>query len=98
MNHHYVLLLWPLLNHKMINDQRAVMTKQHAVQSPTLSHFCFQLQESKGDFISIQFYGAFRTAKSSHGVSRVGVTNSWDDCPYTLSNANTYVRARAYGI
>ena len=31
MSHHYVLLLWPLLNHKMINDQRGVMAKQQAI-------------------------------------------------------------------
>ena len=40
----------------------------------------------------------FRIDKSSLGVSRIGVATPWDDCPYTKSNANTFVRARAYRV
>ena len=38
----------------------------------------------------------FRIDKTSLGVSRIGVATPWDDCPYTKSNANTFVRAHAY--
>ena len=40
----------------------------------------------------------FRTDKFSLGVSRIGVATPWDDCPYAKSNANTFVRARAYRV
>ena len=40
----------------------------------------------------------FRIDKSSLGVSCIGVATLWDDCPYTKSNANTFVRARAYRV
>ena len=30
------------------------------------------------------------------GCLRIGVATPWDDCPYGKSNANTFVRARAY--
>ena len=36
--------------------------------------------------------------KSSLGVSHIGVATPWDDCPYAQSNANTFVRARAYRV
>ena len=35
---------------------------------------------------------------SSLGVSRIGVATLWDDCPYTKSNANTFVHACAYRV
>ena len=31
-------------------------------------------------------------------MSRIGVATPWDDFPYTKSNANTFVRARAYRV
>ena len=31
-------------------------------------------------------------------MSRIGVANPGDDCPYAKSNANTFVRARAYRV
>ena len=40
----------------------------------------------------------FRIDKSSLGVPRIGVATPWDDCPYAKSNANTFVRARAYRV
>ena len=40
----------------------------------------------------------FRIDKSSLGVPRIGVATPWDDCPYTKSNANTFVRAHAYRV
>ena len=40
----------------------------------------------------------FRIDKSSLGVSRIGEATPWDDCPYTKSNANTFVRARALRV
>ena len=40
----------------------------------------------------------FRIDKTSLGVSRIGVATPRDDCPYTKSNANTFVRARAYRV
>ena len=40
----------------------------------------------------------FRIDKTSLGVSRIGVATPWDDCPYAKSNANTFVRARAYRV
>ena len=39
-----------------------------------------------------------RIDKSSLGVPRIGVATPWDDCPYAKSNANTFVRARAYRV
>ena len=39
-----------------------------------------------------------RIDKSSLGVSHIGVATPWDDWPYTKSNANTFVRARAYRV
>ena len=40
----------------------------------------------------------FRIDKSSLGVPRIGAATPWDDCPYAKSNANTFVRARAYRV
>ena len=40
----------------------------------------------------------FRIDKTSLGVSRIGVATPRDDCPYAKSNANTFVRARAYRV
>ena len=40
----------------------------------------------------------FRIDKTSLGVSRIGVANPWDDCPYPKSNVNTFVRVRAYRV
>ena len=37
-----------------------------------------------------------RIDKTSLGMSRIGVAIPWDDWPYGQSNANTFVRARAY--
>ena len=37
----------------------------------------------------------FRIDKKSLGVSHIGVTTPWDDCPYAKSNATTFVRACA---
>ena len=45
-----------------------------------------------------QYLLLFRIDKSSLGVSRIGVATPWDDCPYAKSNANTFVRARAYRV
>ena len=32
------------------------------------------------------------------GCLGIGVATPWDDCPYGKSNANTFVRARAYRV
>ena len=40
----------------------------------------------------------FHIDKSSLGVSHIGVATPWDDFPYAKSNANTFVRARAYRV
>ena len=32
------------------------------------------------------------------GCLCIGVATPWDDCPYGKSNANTFVRARAYRV
>ena len=40
----------------------------------------------------------FRIDKSSRGVSRIDEATPWDACPYAKSNANTFVRARAYRV
>ena len=39
----------------------------------------------------------FRVDKTSL-VYRIGVANPWDDCPYTKSNANTFVCACAHRV
>ena len=36
--------------------------------------------------------------KSSLGMARIDEAIPWDDCPYAKSNANTFVRARAYRV
>ena len=40
----------------------------------------------------------FLIDKSSLGMSRKDEAIPWDDCPYAKSNANTFVRARAYRV
>ena len=40
----------------------------------------------------------FRIDKTSLGVSRIGVATPRDDCPYTKSNVNTFIRARVYRV
>ena len=40
----------------------------------------------------------FRIDTASLGVSRTVVATPRDDCPYAKSNANTFVRARAYRV
>ena len=40
----------------------------------------------------------FRTDKSSRVVSRIDEATHWDACPYTQSNANTFVCALAYRV
>ena len=40
----------------------------------------------------------FRKDKSSRGVSLTDEATPWDACPYALSNANTFIRARAYRV
>ena len=45
-----------------------------------------------------QFELLFRIDKTSLGVSRIGPATPWDDCPYSKSNANTFVRAHAYRV
>ena len=49
-------------------------------------------------FPNVHFALLFRIDKSSLGVSHIGVATPWDDCPYAKSNANTFVRARAYRV
>ena len=56
-------------------------------------HAALRLNVTRLDFPLL-----FRTDKSSLGVSRIGVATPWDDCPYAKSNANTFVRARAYRV
>ena len=51
-----------------------------------------------GRNVSINNTLLFRIDKTSLGVSRIGVATSQDDCPYAKSNANTFVRARAYRV
>ena len=46
----------------------------------------------------MHFTFLFRIDKTSLGESRIGVVTPWDYCPYTKSNANTFVRACAYRI
>ena len=50
--------------------------------------------------LSVSLYQSllFRIDKTSLGVSRIGVATPRDDCPYAKSNANTFVRARAYRV
>ena len=53
----------------------------------------FEEQKSKRPLVLL-----FRIDKTSLGVSRIGVATPRDDCSYAKSNANTFVRARAYRV
>ena len=59
--------------------------------------FCPRVETNKGGDVE-KAPLLFRIDKTSLGVSRIGVATPRDDCPYEKSNANTFVRARAYRV